>query len=144
MLPKLLRKYNNRVHRSTGLKPYEFGPNNVDLVYDWLMNKKKTTNQPPKFKQRYCSYLQVQECFFQRIQPIVEWGIFSIEEVKPTISITYILKDVKGRFYEHELQKTNHRDIYLVEKILKREGMLGLHKFTYIIFKQSSCRPTVY
>lgn len=54
----------------------------------------------------------------------MKWEFFSIGEVKPTNLITYILKDVKGGFYKHELQKTNHRDIYLVDKILKREGML--------------------
>lgn len=30
-----------------------------------------------------------------------------------TVSYKYILKDVKGGFYEQELQKTKHEDIYL-------------------------------
>lgn len=50
MLPKLLWKYNNRVHRSIGMKPNQVSVNNVDLIYDSLMNKKQTTSQPPKFK----------------------------------------------------------------------------------------------
>lgn len=30
-----------------------------------------------------------------------------------TVSYKYILKDIKGGFYEQELQKTKHEDIYL-------------------------------
>lgn len=29
------------------------------------------------------------------------------------VLVTYILKDVKGGFYEHKLQKTKHEDMYL-------------------------------
>lgn len=32
---------------------------------------------------------------------------------KILVLVTYILKDVKGRFYEHEQQNTKHEDIYL-------------------------------
>jgi hypothetical protein len=39
------------------------------------------------------------------------------------VIITYLLKDVQGEdilggFYEEELQKVKHSDIYLVEKVL--------------------------
>ena len=41
--------------------------------------------------------------------------------------MTYLLRDgdgrlVRGGFYEHELLKTRHPDVYLVEKVLKRKG----------------------
>ncbi|KAJ8910898.1 hypothetical protein NQ315_003951 [Exocentrus adspersus] len=40
---------------------------------------------------------------------------------------TYLLEDmsnhpIKGCFYETELQRSKHPDVYLVEKILKRKG----------------------
>lgn len=34
MLTNLLRKYINRVHRSTGMKSKQVSANNVDLVYE--------------------------------------------------------------------------------------------------------------
>ena len=57
------------------------------------------------------------------------WGmeIFTIERRQPTNPLTYILKDsqgqlIKGGFYEHELQKTKHADVFLVEKVLRKKG----------------------
>jgi hypothetical protein len=53
--------------------------------------------------------------------------IFIIRDVKLTNPTTYLLKDKKGEnilggFYELELQKVKHSDVYLVEKILKKKG----------------------
>ncbi|KAJ8913063.1 hypothetical protein NQ315_006564 [Exocentrus adspersus] len=41
---------------------------------------------------------------------------------------TYLLEDmsnhpIKGCFYESELQRSKHPDVYLVEKILKKKAM---------------------
>lgn len=43
-----------------------------------------------------------------------------------TLPRTYLLTDIKngeikGCFYEQELQKVRHPDVYLVEKILKKQ-----------------------
>ena len=40
---------------------------------------------------------------------------------------TYILEDqqkneIEGGFYQEELQKVKHPDVYLVEKVLRRKG----------------------
>jgi len=53
--------------------------------------------------------------------------IFTIVRVAPTNPVTYHLKDYRdqsilGGFYEHEIQKTKHPDIYLVEKVIKKRG----------------------
>ena len=50
--------------------------------------------------------------------------LFTIEEVKPTKPITYKIKDknndeVKGSFYEQELQKSK-QTIFRIEKVLKK------------------------
>ena len=56
------------------------------------------------------------------------WGteVFRITKVKSTRPITYEIEDlngvpVKGGFYAQELQKTRYKDIYLVEKVIKRD-----------------------
>lgn len=53
--------------------------------------------------------------------------IFRIHKVLPTNPVTYFLNDfnsneIKGCFYSHELLKARNKDIYLVEKIIKRKG----------------------
>ncbi|XP_046737539.1 uncharacterized protein LOC124406228 [Diprion similis] len=51
--------------------------------------------------------------------------IFTISRVENTHPLTYKLKDyqnrpISGGFYEQELLKVEHPDIYLVEKVLKK------------------------
>lgn len=53
--------------------------------------------------------------------------LFIIEKAQITNPATYLLKDVSARpilgsFYEWELQKAKHPDVYLVEKVLRRKG----------------------
>ena len=53
--------------------------------------------------------------------------MFTIAEVKPTKPVTYILKDeqgniIKGGFYKEELLKTKYKDMFLVEKVIKKTG----------------------
>ena len=53
--------------------------------------------------------------------------MFTIVEVKHTKPVTYILKDeqgniIKGGFYEQELLKTKFKDMFLVEKVIRRKG----------------------
>ena len=55
--------------------------------------------------------------------------LFQIKKVKISSPTVYYLKDsngqdIQGTFYEEELQKTTHKDLYLVEKILRRKGNL--------------------
>lgn len=53
--------------------------------------------------------------------------IFTIEKKQLTNPVTYLLNDsqgnsIKGGFYEYELQKTKHPDVFLVEKVLRKKG----------------------
>ncbi|XP_011050056.1 PREDICTED: uncharacterized protein LOC105143427 [Acromyrmex echinatior] len=50
----------------------------------------------------------------------------SIFKVQRTNPVTYLLEDYRGKsvadaFYEHELHRAIHPDVYLVEKILRRK-----------------------
>ena len=52
--------------------------------------------------------------------------IFVVKEVKNTVPWTYVIQDlngdeVKGTFYEQELQKTD-QNVFRVEKVIKRKG----------------------
>ena len=52
--------------------------------------------------------------------------IFIVSKIKNTALWTYVISDlngeeIKGNFYEKELQKTNQKE-FRIEKILKRKG----------------------
>lgn len=55
--------------------------------------------------------------------------LFTIKQVKITNPVTYLLEDYRkqpilGAFYEPELQKVKHQDIYiyLVERVIRQKG----------------------
>ena len=53
--------------------------------------------------------------------------IFIVDKVKKTLPVTYTLIDSKGEliqgsFYEQELQKVKHPNVFLIEKVLQRKG----------------------
>jgi len=53
--------------------------------------------------------------------------VFKIVKEQRTNSVTYLLEDYRGKsiagaFYEYELHRATHPDIYLVEKILRKKG----------------------
>lgn len=65
-------------------------------------------------------------CFEKGFTPNWSTEIFKIYKVQDTNPTTYLLEDARSRpilgaFYKEEIQKTNHPDIYLVEKVLKRK-----------------------
>ena len=125
-LPKLINRYNNKVHRSIGMKPKDVNNKNSNVVLAKLMPK-HTQNNKPKFKVgdhvRISKYKHI---FAKGYQPSWTTEAFKIHEVKQTKPVTYILKDEQGQiiaggFYEQELLKTNFKDIFLVEKVLKQK-----------------------
>ena len=126
-LPKLINKYNNKVHRSIGMKPKDVNNKNSNGVLAKLMPKHSRNNKP-KFKVgdhvRISKYKHI---FTKGYQPSWTTEVFTIHEVKSTSPPTYILKDendqiIAGGFYEQELIKTNFKDIFLVEKVIKQKN----------------------
>ncbi|KAJ8911559.1 hypothetical protein NQ315_007940 [Exocentrus adspersus] len=64
--------------------------------------------------------------------------LFKIVKVKPTKPPTYFLEnldgaEIKGAFYEQELQKAMYPDVYLVERVLRhRRGATPGSKEYYV------------
>lgn len=128
-LPDLISQYNNRYHRTIGMRPVEVSELNKDMV---LRNIKKNTHlvvdkrKPKSFsegdKVRISKYKQT---FSKGYIPNWTNEVFTVYRVQPTIPITYLLKDIKGEllhggFYGHELQLSTVGNVYLVEKVLKK------------------------
>ncbi|XP_037917979.1 uncharacterized protein LOC119655877 [Hermetia illucens] len=95
--------YNNKKHRTIKMAPSAVNSSNEKLLLSTVYNNIKgyTPNSTTE--------------------------IFKIREIRITNPVTYLLEDyegnkIEGGFYEPELLKAEHPSIYLVEKILKRNG----------------------
>lgn len=130
ILSELLNLYNNRFHRTIGMKPSEVNKANEGQVMKRIKKQTKppTEKYPPK---RFSVGDKVRISKFKNIFTkgyLPNWTneVFEVYRVQPTFPETYILKDnrgeiLKGGFYGHEILKSNTGDIYLVEKIIRRK-----------------------
>ena len=53
--------------------------------------------------------------------------VFTILKIQRTNPVTYLLEDYRGKFvagafYEHELHRAIHADVYFVKTVLRRKG----------------------
>lgn len=128
ILPKLIKTYNNSVHSTIGMKPVEVNRNNERNIFKRILSKQKMVSQKRKFnvgdKVRIS---RIQKQFSKGYWPRWSNEIYTVHKVQFTKPITYILKDEKncvleGGFYEQELSKTKFKNIYLIEKVLKKKG----------------------
>uniref|UniRef100_A0ABD2WNZ7 Integrase catalytic domain-containing protein n=1 Tax=Trichogramma kaykai TaxID=54128 RepID=A0ABD2WNZ7_9HYME len=125
MLLTPVTRYNDTVHRTIGLKLKDVTPENEKEI---LVKKFLSTTTSLKKRAKF----KIGDKVF-KLKNVFEKGytlnwsaeIFTITRVVPTQPVTYHLKDYKdqpiaGGFYEHEIAKVKHPDIYLIEKVLKR------------------------
>ena len=129
LLSKLIHDYNNKYHRTIGMKPISVNKKNENLVLKRIKKNTAPKNErmsPRKFflgdKVRISKYKGI---FSKGYLPNWTNEVFTIHKVQPTVPETYILKDNKdeilqGGFYGHELLKSHVGDVYLVEKIIKK------------------------
>ncbi len=119
LLPELMQKYNNKIHRSINTTPAKASsnPDSIKIEinkdnYTNEMNSKLVKNKP-KFKVHDRVRIFKYKSMFAKGYT-AKWTneIFVIDEVLPTVPYTYKLKDLEdeeiiGSFYENELEKTD-------------------------------------
>lgn len=130
-LPEIIKRYNNRYHRTIGMKPLNVNETNKDIV---LHNIKK--NLKPAIDRKCSKTFQegdrvriskYKQIFHKGYIPNWTNEVFTVYRVQPTEPKTYLLKDNKGEllqggFYGHEMQHSKVGDVYLVEKVLRRKN----------------------
>ena len=128
VLPNLVEDYNNTVHSSTKLTPTDASKeeNELKVWRNLYPDRYKTSRLNPKFSVGDEVRITKKKKVFEKGYT-TRWTeeIFTIKEIRETNPITYKLKDlkgeeIKGTFYEPELQKTEQQ-IYRIEKIIKKE-----------------------
>lgn len=130
-LQQIIDQYNSTVHRTIKMRPIDVNEENqkrlLETVYkrNQTISANKTTN---KFKiNDYVRISKYKSLFEKGYTPNWSTELFRITCVLVTEPVTYRLVDlndneVKGCFYEYELQQTDITDIYLVEKVIRRKG----------------------
>ena len=122
-----MEKYNNSKHRTISMRPIDVSKNNekklLEKVYCHEKQKVKHKYQIGD-KVRISKYKHI---FEKGYTPNWTTEIFTITAIKDTRPITYRLQDyrkqpIRGGFYEQELLKVEHPDVYLVEKVLRKQG----------------------
>ena len=128
VLPDLVEDYNNTVHSSTKLTPTDASKeeNELKVWRNLYPDRYKTSRLNPKFSVGDEVRITKKKKVFEKGYT-TRWTeeIFTIKEIRETNPITYKLEDlqgeeIKGTFYEPELQKTEQQ-IYRIEKIIKKE-----------------------
>ena len=128
VLPDLVEDYNNTVHSSTKFTPIEASKekNKLKVWRNLYPDRYKTSRLNPKFSVGDEVRITKKKKVFEKGYT-TKWTeeIFTIKEIRETNPITYKLEDlqgeeIKGTFYEPELQKTKQQ-IFRIEKIIKKE-----------------------
>lgn len=129
ILPTIVEKYNNTIHRTTGYKPVDINKKNEKVILKNSFTFPKIIDlKHTKFKENdFVRISKRREAFDKGYTPNWSTEVFQIRRVNLTNPTTYLLKDsknedIEGGFYEEELQKVKHPDVYLVEKVLRRKG----------------------
>ena len=130
ILDTLILQYNNHKHRTIGMKPVDVNHKNLKTLLDRIRSQKyyKYIKDKPKFKVNDVVRISKLKHIFEKgYTP--NWGteLLTIRKVFSSEPYTYYLKDYKneeiaGAFYEEELQKCRYSDVYLIEKIIKKQG----------------------
>ena len=135
-LPELVEDYNNTVHSSTKFTPTEASKeeNELKVWRNLYPDRYKINNLTPKFSVGDEVRITKKKKVFEKGYT-TRWTeeIFTIKEIRETNPITYKLEDlqgeeIKGTFYEPELQKTEQQ-VFRIEKIIKKEKGKSLVKW---------------
>lgn len=134
LLPKLIHRYNHTRHRTIGMRPVDVKNNQLlTTVYSHI----KRTPDPSSIKFRVGDWVRVSKHkhqFDKGYSPNWSTELFTIDKIQLTSPVTYLLRDlhqqpISGCFYSEELQKTRHRDTYLVERVVQRRNKKVLVKW---------------
>ena len=125
-LQSLIDDYNNSVHRTIKMKPIEVTKQHEPLLFKTVYKNRIITSKNRFKAGDYVRITKYKGIFRKGYEPNWSTEIFQVDHVHPTEPVTYTLRDntsiMSGGFYEHELQKVKYKDVYLVEKVVKKKG----------------------
>ena len=136
VLPDLVEDYNNTVHSSIKMTPIEASKKKNELTVwrNLYPDRYKIYDLTPKFSVGDKVRITKKKKVFEKGYT-TRWQeeIFKIKEIQNTNPITYKIEDlkeeeIKGTFYEPELQKTGQQ-VFRIEKVLEKGEKQSLVKW---------------
>lgn len=127
ILPTVTDTYNNTKHRTTRMKPHDVTRDNEEHLLKTAFNNIKMQGSR-RFKIGDIVRISKHKSLFEKgYTPNWSTELFKITKINVTNPATYMLEDMQhkpilGSFYGPELEKTQHSDVYLIEKVLRRKG----------------------
>lgn len=137
ILADIVGSYNSTFHRTVKMSPIDVTKSVEKFLLRTAYKANSSLNVELKSKFRVNEFVRISKykTIFEKSYTR-NWSteLFKVAAVLPTNPVTYKLLDlngteIKGCFYEQELQKTNHPNIYLVEKIIRRKKSKVLVKW---------------
>jgi Integrase core domain len=133
VLSDILKSYNNSYHRSIKMAPYEVNENNVKLVWENLyghLSKSGCSMKPIKFKYKLGDFVRLSEGRVVFKKGYVKgWTeeVFVVSKQSPRDPVVYKIRDlegeeIKGSFYEPELQKIPTPELFEIEQVIRKKG----------------------
>jgi excinuclease UvrABC nuclease subunit len=121
-------QYNSRKHSTIKMRPSDVtsGEKEEHLLKTVYSNI-KIAGKPKLHVGDVVRISKQKAAFAKGYTPNWSTELFKISKIKITNPVTYLLEDIranpiKDAFYEYELQKAKHEDVYLVEKVLRKKG----------------------
>ena len=137
VLQELVHAYNHSFHRSIRMRPVDVTIFNAQKVWHTLYDKKKAPKRP-RFKVGDTVRLVRKKNIFEKGYD-ESWTeeVFTVAKIVPSRPPSYKLKeydgsDIKGSFYEQELQKVKKPSVFRIEKILKQRRVRGGRRQYYV------------
>jgi transposase InsO family protein len=125
-------EYNHTFHRTIGAPPATINHDNKETISQryakaQIEQSKKISKCKRFHVGDFVRISKYKGCFEKGYTPNWSTEIFKITKVQDTNPTTYLLEDsrsrpILGAFYEHEIRKTLHPEVYLVEKVLRSKG----------------------
>lgn len=123
----LINEYNNKKHRTIGMKPNAVNIENESSILKQAYNHPKIYKFGKLKVGDHVRISKYKHIFAKGYTPNWTTEIFKIRTLQNTNPITYLLEDyqrnpIVGGFYEHELLKTHFPNTYLIENVIKTKG----------------------
>lgn len=135
VLQSVINSYNHSKHRALGMSPVDVTRENESDI--WFKENNLKSSKPKYSVGDYVRISKIKSTFIKNFDQNWSEEVFQISSISDSdVPVMYSIKDLegeqlKGKFYELELQVVEKPEIFRIEKILKTQG-IGKHKQYYV------------
>lgn len=122
-----MEERNNAKHSRFKFIPNKIHKSDEKFMIKQFYSQPREMSHKTKFNIGDCVRISSPPKIFRRAyMPNWSTSLYTVKAINRKIPVVYVLSDFEGneikrKFYEEELQKTNAKDVWLVEKIIRRK-----------------------